>query len=137
MGDALTLPFATHSFAFFRNPPLVVSAASGRMGSVAAIRSTAAFCLWVPLPQVGIGPLLPFTILESCCGAARQTGLSLQPRNMMLGEFTVCGQSVSSQRLRQWLLSRPFNKLWFLEHRQCAFFGSGNVSAIRVLLSDT
>jgi hypothetical protein len=31
-----------------------------------------------------------------CCGAARQTGLSLQPRNMMLGEFTVCGLSYRS-----------------------------------------
>jgi hypothetical protein len=29
MGDALTLPFATHSFTFFRNLPLVQNAANG------------------------------------------------------------------------------------------------------------
>jgi hypothetical protein len=33
------------------------------------------------------GPLLPFAHAWQCCGAARQTGLSLQPQNLMMGEF--------------------------------------------------
>jgi hypothetical protein len=42
------------------------------------------------------GPKLPFTLLQSCCGAARQTDHSLQLQNPMMGEFTVHGQSCRS-----------------------------------------
>jgi len=37
------------------------------------------------------GPKLPFIDQQPCCGAARQTGHSLQPRNQVASEFTQCG----------------------------------------------
>jgi hypothetical protein len=41
MGDALTLPFATHSFTFFRNPPLVQNAAKVCLDGGFSMRATA------------------------------------------------------------------------------------------------
>jgi hypothetical protein len=47
-----------------------------------------------PLVSIDMnGPLRPLTMPSQCCGAARQTGLSLQPRNRVMGEFTQCGLS--------------------------------------------
>ncbi|MFT7449099.1 MAG: hypothetical protein ACI9LZ_004049 [Glaciecola sp.] len=39
------------------------------------------------------GPELPFATSLICCSAARHCGLSPQPRNQEIGEFTVCGLS--------------------------------------------
>ncbi|MFT4707973.1 MAG: hypothetical protein ACI9PU_001817, partial [Ascidiaceihabitans sp.] len=39
------------------------------------------------------GPLLPFITTSKCCGAARQSGHSLQLQNLRGGELTDCGQT--------------------------------------------
>jgi hypothetical protein len=39
------------------------------------------------------GPKPPLNPHSECCGAARHCGLSLQPQNQEIGEFTVCGQT--------------------------------------------
>jgi hypothetical protein len=52
------------------------------------------------LPDM-IGPKPPLNPHSECCGAARHCGLSPQPRNQEIGEFTVCGQSELSLHARQ------------------------------------
>jgi hypothetical protein len=49
------------------------------------------------------GPKPTSNHFRRCCGAARQTGLSLHVRNSMMGELTMCGHSELLLRLRQWL----------------------------------
>ncbi|MEP3035723.1 MAG: hypothetical protein ABJO67_15445, partial [Pseudoruegeria sp.] len=39
------------------------------------------------------GPNRPLTHPNQCCDAARQSGLSPQPRNQRIGEFTHRGQT--------------------------------------------
>jgi hypothetical protein len=51
------------------------------IGLLAAVSRIAAILPNNFAPTNMNGPLLPFTSTSGCCGAARRTGLSLQPHN--------------------------------------------------------
>jgi hypothetical protein len=51
-----------------------------------------------------IRPLLPFITTSKCCGAARQSGHSLQLQNLRGANSQTAGQSVHSLQAHQWLL---------------------------------
>ena len=58
-------------------------------------------------------PILPFARRRAFRTAARQTGLSLRPRNLRSSELTVCGPFRHSLRARQSPVLRAINKRWF------------------------
>ena len=63
----------------------------GRIGLLAAVSRIAAILPNDLAPTNMNGPKLPFTSTSGCCGAARHCGLSPQPRNRVMSEFTQCG----------------------------------------------
>jgi len=62
-------------------------------GLLAAVSRIAAILPNDLAPTNMNGPLLPLATAPTCCGAARQCRHSLQARNPMMGELTVCRRS--------------------------------------------
>jgi hypothetical protein len=60
------------------------------------------------------GPKPTSNHFRRCCGAARQTGLSLHVRNSMMSELTMCGLIELSLRLRSRSHLTAFQKRWLL-----------------------
>lgn len=95
-----------------------------RWGLFAAISSSAAFSRVCPDHRITDGPFRTLAQHSRCCSRSPHFCHSLQPRKYVVGEFTQCGQTALSLRLRQSQLLNDFPD-WYSLTRQTLCGPSG------------